>query len=465
MTHGGLYVQDDYRASRSLTLNLGLRWDLFTHPVDKFNRHVNFNPTIGKFIGATPSNRGPNIDTYYGNLAPRVGFAYSPDGGRTAIRGAAGISYFSYNYGATGGTLERNFPLFQSFNVVPTVTNRPFTKLSVDGLPNFVPTPVTEIIEPIQGIQPYYIPQDVQQAGIYMYNAGVQRQLTGASSIDISFVGTRGVHLYRNRNINTVLSPSAGAIDPRRPYYTISPKTQNIIARSADGVSRYNSLQLKYTRRMANGLQALVSYTYAESKDDTSIFWVWDDTLNYNPMGVDFRHVASIAWTYELPIGEGRQFLATAPKALDLIAGGWSINGIAWMRTGPPLSVTAANNLLNTGTSNYANVKCSDVNYPKRIEQWFDTSCFVDSTDPYVFGNARPGSLRGPGVVNFDLSAFKTFKFQERRSLEFRAEFFNAFNNPHFGNPTTGRSSGNYGRITGTTLTPREIQLGLKLLF
>jgi hypothetical protein len=157
--------------------------------------------------------------------------------------------------------------------------------------------------------------------------------------------------------------------------------------------------------------------------------------------------------------------MSDAPRALDLIAGGWSLNGIATLRTGEPLSVQARNNLLNTGTNNYANATCSDVGMPETVEQWFDTACFADPTEAYVFGNAIPGSIRGPGMANFDLSLFKRFKVRERVTTEFRAEFFNAFNNPHFSNPVTNRASGNFGRITSTTLTPREIQLGLRLMF
>ena len=465
LTQGGAYIQDDYRISRSLTINAGLRWDLFTNPVEKYDRQVNFNPTTGKFNGATSSNRGPNVDNYYKNFAPRLGFAFAPGSGKTAIRGAAGISYFSYNYGATGGTLERNFPLFQTFSVGPTVAARPFTQVGVDGLPDFSPTPLSPVIEPIAGIQPFYIPEGFRPAVITMFNIGVQRQLSGSSSIEVAFVGTRGAHLYRNRDIDTPIVPAAGAYNDRRLYYSIAPTIQSIIERGSNGVSRYQSMQLKFNHRFSRGLQALVSYTLASSKDDTSIFWVWDDALNFNPNSTDFRHVASISWTYELPFGQGRTFLTQGHKAVDLIAGGWSVNGITWIRSGAPLSVTAANNLLNTGTNNFANNSCSSINYPKTVAQWFDTSCFADPTTPYTFGNARTGVLRGPGVVNFDLSAFKAFHFTERRYLEFRAEAFNAFNNPHFNNPTTSRSSGNYGRITGTILTPREIQLALKLIF
>ena len=464
-TQGGVYAQDDYRVSRTLTLNMGLRWDIFTPPVDKYNRQVNYDPAAGKFIAATPENRGPNLDTYYGNFAPRFGFAWSPDGGRTAIRGASGLSYFSYNYGATGGTLERNFPLFQTFNVGPTESYRPFSQVAVNGLPSFVPTPLTPIIDPPPGIQPFYVSRDFRPASIFMYNIGVQRQVTTNDSVEVAFVGTSGSHLYRNRDIDVPYTPGPGALSARRPYAAIVPQVQSIIERGSNGVSRYRSLQVKYNRRFSNGFQALASYTLGDAKDNTSIFWVWDDRLNWNPMATDFRHVANISWIYEIPVGRGRRFLGSAPRAADLVVGGWSINGITMMRSGAPLAVQAANNLLNTGTNNRANKVCSDVNYPRTATQWFDQACFADPTDPYTFGDARQGAVRGPGLINFDLSAFKTFYFTERHQLEFRAEFFNAFNNPHFNNPVVNRSSGDFGRITSTILTAREIQLGLRYRF
>jgi len=468
MVHGGAYLQDDWRVSRTLTLNLGLRWDIFTHPVDGFNRQTNFNLRTGKFNAASADNRGPNVDTHKRNFAPRLGFAYSPRQGRLAVRGAFGMSYFSQNYGGTGGTLERNFPLFQSFSVGPAVSYRPFSKLSVDGLPDFVPTPLAPEINPVAGIAPFYMPRNFRPVSVYMWNIGVQQQLGASGVAEIAYVGTRATHIYRGRAINTPLTPGPGALDPRRPYYTISPLTPSISERGSTGASRYNSLQMKYTRRFAGGFQGLFSYTYAESKDNASIFWVWDDRLNWRPstsQALDLRHVFSGSWTYDLPFGKGRRLLTDAPRAVDALAGGWSINGIATMQTGTPLSVSVRNNLLNTGTGNVANKTCSSVSYPKLVERWFDTGCFADPTEPYVFGNAFTGALRGPGVVNFDLSVFKSFRFAEQRSLELRAEFFNAFNNPHFSSPVTSLAAGNFGRITSTTLTPREIQLGLKFTF
>jgi hypothetical protein len=469
MLQGGVYFQDDWRVNRTLTLNLGLRWDIFTHPIENYNRQVNFNPVTGKFNAATDGNDGPNVDTRKTNLAPRVGFAWSPHSGKLALRGAFGTSYFAGNYGANGGTLERNFPLFQTFSVTPSVSYRPFARISVDGLPSFSPTPLTPVIEPIKGIVPFYIPQDYRQGTVIMWNFGVQYQLGQNGVVDVAYVATRGTNLFRNQPINTPVSPGPGALDPRRPYYDVSPLTQSITERGSNGDSRYNSLQAKYTLRFSHGLQGLFSYTYGQSYDDVSIFWVWDDRLNWRPstsQALDLRHVVSSSWTYDLPVGKGRQFLGRAPAAVDLIAGGWSVNGIATLRTGEPMSVTSRNNLLNTGTNNWANNTCGgSIGMPKNVNQWFDTNCFADPTDPYVFGNAGTGVLRGPGVVNFDLSVFKNFKIKERFQTQFRAEFFNAFNNPHFANPNTARANANYGRITSTILTPREIQLGLRFTF
>jgi hypothetical protein len=104
------------------------------------------------------------------------------------------------------------------------------------------------------------------------------------------------------------------------------------------------------------------------------------------------------------------------------------------------------------------------VDRPKTVEQWFNTSCFAPPAQ-FVFGNSGKSQVRGPGVINFDLSLFKKFAIDEKRAIEFRAEFFNALNNPHFNNPNTSQGNSNFGRITGTALPPREIQLGLKLTF
>ena len=208
------------------------------------------------------------------------------------------------------------------------------------------------MIEPIADIQPFYIPQNI----VCSHDAQprVQRQVSETSSV--SRTRAPPARTSSATAIDTPVTPGAGNFNDRRLYYGIAPLIQSIIERGSNGVSRYNSMQVKFTHRMSKGLQGLVSYTLAQSKDDTSIFWVWNDAMNYVPNSTDFRHVLTVSWTYDLPFGNGRALLSKAPKALDLVPGGWSLNGITWMRTGSPMSVGVANNLLNTGTGNYANL-------------------------------------------------------------------------------------------------------------
>src|SRR5205823_10151816 len=150
-------------------------------------------------------NRAPNVDDYLGNFGPRVGLAYSPNQGRTAIRAAFGISYWNANSPGINVFLERNFPLFQTFSLGPTVSYVPFLKVDTDGLPNFVPTPITEHIDPIAGISPLSMPRDYRPAMILSWNGGIQQRLGETGVGEIAYVATRGTHLDRQRAINTPL--------------------------------------------------------------------------------------------------------------------------------------------------------------------------------------------------------------------------------------------------------------------
>ena len=462
----GLYAQDDFRITNKLTLNIGLRWDYFTHPKERHDRQTNFNLSDGKMHVASSSNTGPDLTNFSG-FAPRVGLAYSPDGGKTAIRSAFGISYFSDNYGGNGGSLERNYPLFQTFTFQKQQNFVPFAKVSTTGLPGFVQANLSGTISPATGVTPIVIPSAFGPDEAIMWNLGIQRQLTATDAIDVAYVGTHGLHIFRDRLINAPLTPGPGAIDPRRPLYQVAPQIQTVRLRASDGNSIYNSLQAKYTKRFSMGLSAMASYTWAHSLDQLNVFWPYDDSLNRgasNSKTNDVRHTFSAGYTYVLPVGKGRHWLANGPRIAQGILGGWSVNGITTARTGFPLVIAMNSSLLNTGTGNRANINCPQVSLPKLVGQWFDTSCF-SAPAAYVFGNSGKGHVRGPGVLNFDLSAFKSFRFDEKRAIEFRSEFFNAFNNPHFNNPATTFGNSDFGRITSTILTPREIQMGLKFTF
>jgi hypothetical protein len=459
----GFFAQDDFRVTRNLTVNLGLRWDLMTSPVEKSNRQTNFSLQDGLIHAASDEDRGPLTSNFYGGWAPRLGFAYSPDEGRTAIRGAYGISYYRDNFGANGGTLERNHPLFQQIVLQSPTTFTPFRSLS-DGLPGFTPVSLAATIAPPPGFAVFFFPEGDKPNRAQMFNIGVQRQLPWSMVLDATYVGTRGSNIFRSRNINVPL-PGPGALDPRRPYFGVAPNTPSINQRSGDGKSWYDALQMKLDKRFAGGLQGLVSYTYSKSEDTTFILHPSFDTRAPSiGKAIDIPHNLVVSWTYELPLGPGKAFGSGGPAIARKLLEGWAINGITMYQSGEPLNITVANSLLNTGSGNWADVTCSEVGVPGRVEEWFDRSCFANPAQ-FQFGNYQIGQVRGPTLLTTDFSVFKRTPLGGSRSMEVRIETFNVFNRAHFSNPNASFGNAQFGRISSTRLPSREIQLGARLLF
>ncbi|MBI3694199.1 MAG: TonB-dependent receptor [Acidobacteria bacterium] len=469
MLFTGYYVQDDFRVTSKLTLNLGLRWDLFTRPVEKYNRQSNFNPTTGLIDVASPDNRGPNVDNFMGSWGPRVGLAYSPDNGRTAFRSAYGISYFPDNFGATGGTLERNYPFFLINELFTPTPYTPFRSVS-DGLPGFQHVPLQPHLTPPPGFAVWVVARNFRQDMAQMWNFSIERQLPGNMMAAAAYVATKGSHIYRNRNIN-VPFPGPGSLDQRRPYYSIAPTISVINQRNGDGDSSYHSAQFKVVKRYSFGFTMLASYTISKSIDDyTAILFPLYDKLNRGLSAaggktIDIPQNFVLSYSYDLPFGKGKTWLAGASRLVDTLAGGWVVNGITTFRSGPPLAINVATVRLNAGTTvNRADITCTQVATPKEVGRWLDTGCFADPAQ-YLFGNSGIGHVRGPGLNNWDFSVFKQVAIREQQKVEFRAEFFNLFNQAHFSNPGTSLGTTSFGRISSTALPPREIQLGLKFSF
>ncbi|HXK00786.1 MAG TPA: carboxypeptidase regulatory-like domain-containing protein [Verrucomicrobiae bacterium] len=471
MTFAGFFVQDDFRINQKLTINLGLRWDIFTNPVEKYNRQSNFDPQTGLIDVASPNNRGPDVDTYYKNFGPRVGLAYSPDGGKTAIRAAFGMSYFPDNFGATGGTLERNYPFFLLNRLNSPTPFTPFWSISTNGLlaPISVPYTPGGTLAPPAGLGVFYISQNFKQDQAQVWNFSIQRQLPSDTMFSVAYVGTHGVHLYRDLQLNQSL-PGPGPIGPRLPFYSIAPNIPTVDQRNGDGMSRYNALQVKVEKRFSHGLSFLASYTFSKTMDNTTtILYPYNDQLNYAlSQGfklVDVPQNFVLSYVYELPFGNGKALAHYSGVAGRLVSG-WSLNGITTFQSGQPLFITVANNLLNNnGGSNAANITCSSVATPKQVNQWFDTTCFANPP-AYTFGNSGVGHVRGPGLNNTDFSLAKdTLLSAERLRLRVEADFFNVFNTAHFGNPNTTLGNSNFGVISGDRLPPRLIQLGAKFQF
>ena len=528
----GAYFKDDWRLSRNFTLNLALRWDLITYPVDKFNHQSNLDINTGLLDIAQNGNRTPNVNNNYKNLAPRIGFAYSPDNGRTAIRAAFGLSYFPDHFGAAGGTLERNWPFFEEYSLAQQVKNTPWAQFSSTsncfatcfvGLPGFVQQQFAATVIPSPAATLYYVPSNFQPDKVSMWNIGVQRELTRNSAIDIAYIGTRGANLFRSYNID-VAFPGANTINGSAadvpsnisglqanrfdsslgciqfsatatitrngatlPVCINGPLAaiQGITQRASNGYSRYNGLQVKYTKSFSSGLEALFSYTWSKEIDDLTVFVPYDDSFNRglgtgSAPDVPQSFVASLV--YELPFGRGRHWMSSAPGGVDTILGGWQISDITKIQSGFPLVITnggANNGGLNSGFTNraiYNSAACGGsahiINQTNTASStkgllWFDTNCFSNGTTP-TLGNAVAGDAWGPGYVNFDLSLSKTVKFTEQMGLKLRLDAFNALNTPHFSNPNTTCCTTNnsaFGVITGTQTPPRQLQIGASFSF
>ena len=535
---GDAYIQDDYHVTKNLMLNLALRWDVITMYWDANNHQSNLDLKTGLLDVATPGNRGPNVGTNWHNFAPRIGFAYSPDNGHTAIRGAWGISNFPDHYGAEGGTLDRNWPWFEEYVLGQQSPNTPWAAVSSSqnlptpgcspnpstcqiGLPGFVQQQVSGPIAPSPAASLYYVPRNNQPDRAYMWNFGVQRQLTGTSLIDVAYVGTAGRNLFRSFNfdaaypgpnsiIGTGVPASISGLTANRIYSIIGctqfsttatlsstggpvciagplAAIQSINERGSTGYSNYNSLQIKFTKHLSHGLETLLSYTWSKEIDDMNVFdpLPGQDYLN-RALGTssapDIPQLFIGSFVYALPVGRGRGLMTNAPYPVELLLGGWQLSGIVTLQHGSPLAVTdgtSNNGGLNSGFNNRANYNAAAcgstapiLNKPNGLSsvagiQWFDVTCFSDHTLNYVYGNSVPGNVWGPGIVNFNLSLAKAVKIRESMDVKFQADAFDAFNTPHFNNPgttcCTAQSAG-FGVITGTS-TPRQLQLGVHFDF
>jgi hypothetical protein len=461
----GVFAQDDFRVSRQLTLQLGLRWDLMTPPVQVDNRQSNFSIADGLIHLASSSDPTAGVDTHHDYVAPRLGLAYTPDNGRTALRAAFGISYFADNFGANGGTNERNYPFFQEIDLNTPTTFVPFRSVS-DGLPTFGPVVLAPTLTPPANFAVFYIPRHFHADTAKMWNAGVQREVGWTTMVDVSYVGTRGTNIFRSYNID-VPDPGPGPVQQRRPYYAIAPTIATINLRDGDGSSWYDAFQMKVEKRFAHGFQALVSYTHSRTNDNVAPAGMHPSLASVrmpaNSKALDIPNIFVISWTYELPFGPGQPFLSDSPGGVKRLVEGWTISGITTYHSGDPLNITVANSQLNTGSGNWANVTCSSIGTPHTVTQWFDTGCFANPAQ-YQFGNYRIGDVRGPNVFDTDFSAAKR-TMVGATAFELRIDAFNLFNRPHFANPATTFGNATFGTITGSRLTPRVVQLGFRILF
>lgn len=460
-TEYGGFIQDQWRATPKLTINMGLRYDLFTPDSEKYDRQSDFLLGTGMLAIAGQNGVSSSIlGTQTHDFSPRLGLAYRL-GNKTVIRAAYGLFYFDEQ--GTGGStrLFINYPFAAQYSVSCSAT-LPCLSTSVG-----IPTTISANNLPVV----VYQPQPNLTPNVQQWNFTVERQLTSSLLLHAAYVGTRGNHLNLNIDEN-VAYPGPGAVAPRRPY----PSVSQISAWEPRGPSSYNALQLSLKQRYSAGLSFLAAYTYSKSLDEgaggnsssgesrINIQNPRDLTADYGLSNFDFRQRFTLSTIYDLPFGHGRKFLSHANAFENALFGGWQASSIVTLQAGAPLSVQLSNPTANTGTFTRPNRVC-DGNLPsseRTIHEWYDVSCFA-APPPYAFGNAGRNIIIGPGLATWDLGADKDFRLTERFGLQFRSEFFNTLNRPNFGFPNRDIGSSSAGTITSVITNAREIQFALRL--
>ncbi len=474
----GGFIQDDWKATSKLTINAGLRYELWTEPVERHNSQANFFLADRKLAYAfnnvpagIPASAVENVPldidtrsllkTTHTDFAPRLGFAYQA-APSLVFRGGAGIFYADSPFIGASGRLVAN-PPYAIANTYATDNITPIVRLST-GFPAGAVTSVNFNSANLVTFAP-----DLQNGAVYHWSMGAQKQ-AGQYVFDVNYVGTRAVKLPLGYNVNQALA-GPGSVASRRPYQGFNDIAQQV----SMGYSRYNALEARAERRYSNGLSMLVSYTYSKSLDNGGEQLVGDLSLrNVNNVDQEYglstgdmrnRFVASVL--YDLPFGHGRRFDIVNP-VLNAVAGGWQVNTIVTVHSGQPFTPTLGVSSANTGAARPSVLRDGNLPSDKRtVQNWFDKTAFY-SPAQYLYGNAGRDILIAPGAANVDFSTFKSFSLapiREGTLLQIRAEFFNFFNHPQFGIPNSRVDIAQGASITSLSTPMRQLQFGVKLLF
>lgn len=489
-----LFAQDDVRLMPSLTINVGLRYEIFGAPWETNGRFPNFDPALAtgdtpasgsltgfvvpsNFQGAIPAgvtklNRHSLWPTRFGDVSPRFGFAWQVAGHPTTVlRGGYGIYFDEHSGGYIEGQ-EGQAPFsIQQISSGPANAGatlaQPFSPQlpPPSSYPTFIPR-VPFGFPFLQGISP-----DLKDAYTQEYNVNVQTEFAKDFLFQVGYVGTRSIHRPGSVEFDQALlasptNPVAGEttnstnnLIQRLPIQGVSPGSLFTISAFQ---ANYNALQSTLTKRMSHGFQMQFAYTWSRAMDETSgsgggigyeVWLLTNDQHNarggYGPTDFDRTHRAVVSFTWQAPR------LRTLPLAARAVLGGWTLSGIGVAQTGTPITVMDGNagsvygNFLNRAQlSGTGNIATSGSNFQRVIGSWLNGSAFTRApqvafgTSPadQDFGNSAVGAVRGPGQRNLDLAVERVFNVSERQNARFRAEFFNVTNTTQFGNPNASLS-------------------------
>ncbi len=466
------FIQDDWKATSRLTLNIGLRYEYTTPVTEVANRMANFDIAGNAVVLAKPGSIRERAlaNPDRNNFAPRFGLAYELNK-KTVLRTGYGIFHTLEDAGHHNPAF--NPPYSASFSypsdqLNPGTSLRPARGFPPVGFPggNF-----NNLFINING-RPFDFPAAYSQ----QWNFTLDRQI-GQIHVETAYVGNKANKLMANRNINQPL-PAAGAVNGRR----IFPGWGNVNFQEPRGNSIYHSLQTKVEKRFSKGHMFLLSHSWAKAIDDS------DSTQLSTASGTgnlqdqrnlraersrsfqDVRHRLVLSYLYELPFGRGRSFLDGVSPVMDKIVGGWQVNGITFYQSGRAFTISSPSDHSNTGSSNIrpnATGISPDLPSDQRSPQRFINPAAFAIPAGFAFGNSGRNAGTGPSQTNFDFSVFKDFAFdgEGRRRLQFRAEFFNIMNTPQFQIPSRTFTTPQFGTITETINDNRDVQLALRFVW
>ena len=454
------YVQDNWRLTSKLTINAGLRYDLFAPPLDvnAVSRTLDFSTAIPTFTPAPGQELHGIWQVTHKDFGPRLGFAYSATP-TLVVRGGYGIFYYGGQFDNIN-ILQLNPPTAGSL----TITNPSSNPVAT------IQNPVPASLYPNP---PYFnavtLPADRKRPDLYLqtYNLTVSKQF-GSNVLDVSYVGVIGSHI--DSSIKNFNSPAPGNVtDPvqgRRPYNTFA----RIRYQDFDGASNYNGLQVHFEHRLAKQLSFTAAYTLAHELDNQAFDTNGCGCGCQNPRNphewasgtTDQRQNLSMGYVWRLPS------LVKTGTAAKLLANGWALNGLVQLASGNPYDILQSSDGQNTDNQwerpdRVAGSKLTVAN--RSINNWFNTDAFTLST--LHFGTSTRNPLVSPSIEVVNLATMKDFAmpYNEAHQLEVRFEAFNAFNKPQWSTPDSNLGDGTFGQITSTSANNRELQLAVKYLF
>jgi len=509
------FVEDDWRITPSLTLNLGLAWDMTTPITEEHNRMADYIPsaTGGTLLiaGQNGVSRSAGINMFWGGYEPRLGATWKIAGSdKTVLRLGFGTYHdSSWNQGAQG--LWQNPPNLGESDQFPTTYSAgcaqaysycaSFPGATVENVPTtsggFTALPTPQNIAGFTGTYAYE-PRNMQPGRVHQYNANVERQLPGNVLLTAGYAGSVGGHLLVIGNDLNISSPSAcgtvsgytlGCNADGSPYfYPYNPPNYNAVLLYGDpGKTHYNSMQIKAeTKTPRYGLYALLAYTYSRTYDNGLSDGLGSElsapyfplpnwqNLDWALSQINLNQSFTGSVIYDLPFGRGKAIGSSMNAPANAILGNWQVTLIQRISTGFPVPLIDSSN--QSGTSFNAGGNDNNYNRPDKVSgqnpksanhgqhQWINPAAFA-APAPGELGDASRVPATGPDFVNSDFSAVKQFTLAHEMGLNFRAEFFNIFNHTQYGAPISDINAPGFGAVNSSVNNPRLVQLALKLAF